>query len=231
MSHLYPRRRSVAAVSAAAVTIAVTAIAFAYGQTPSRARVASSQGHRPSAHAPEGAALAKAFPILADRRARVADRAQLAAIEAIIAHARSMAPIPGTDPTGGANAALARIGFDSLDDTIYLVPGSTRICEVEIRPGAGDSLSCGEMAAKERAGFFGYGATPGGWEVDGVLPAGSGNVSVTDSAGRTTTARSSSGGGFSISDTAPLAEARYTTPATGPRVVAIGIPAAPTPAG
>jgi hypothetical protein len=135
----------------------------------------------------------------------------------------------GHDPTGGANPAFARRIDSSDNSALYLVPGNGTLCHVSIREGRLAGGGCGEASLPEQQGSVGYGIVPGGYEVHGILPAGSGGVQITDANGKTSNVPVTSAGGFVYEAATPPVRLVFNTPAAGEQVRPIELtPPAPT---
>lgn len=169
------------------------------------------------------ARIAAEFPAL--RKALDASEAQQ-----LPAVAKIMSMLASQDEpaeTGGANSELARRISQVGEDAEYLVPGNEVLCMVSITVGHATGGGCAPASSVERTGTTSLTVVPGGYEVSGILPAGTSDVNITDSSGHTTTVSANADHAFQFFSAAPLARCAYDLPGGGQHVGSLELPPAP----
>ena len=135
---------------------------------------------------------------------------------------------------GGANVALARRISRDGESAEYVVPGNEVVCLVAISAGHATGGGCAPASLVETKGTTGLTVVPGGYEVSGILPTGTSDVTITTSSGSTTVVDANANHAFEFYSAAPLANLVYSLPGGGQHEGSLELPApahAPSPAG
>jgi hypothetical protein len=129
--------------------------------------------------------------------------------------------------TGGANSGLARRISLVGEDAEYLVPGNEVLCIVAIATGRARAGGCAPATSLETVGTTSLTVVPGGYELTGILPEGTRQVSVTDAPGETTVVAANANRAFHFFSAARLAELVYDLPGGGRHVGSLALPDPP----
>ncbi|MGP8241782.1 MAG: hypothetical protein ACLQQB_08480, partial [Solirubrobacteraceae bacterium] len=135
---------------------------------------------------------------------------------------------------GGANSELARRVSQNGENAEYVVPGNEVVCLVAISVGHATGGGCAPASSVESKGTTSLTVVPGGYEVSGILPTGTSEVSITTSSGNTTAVDANANHAFEFYSAAPLAKLVYALPDGGEHEGSLELPApahAPSPSG
>jgi hypothetical protein len=219
-------RRALSAV-AAVVIVAGSLTALALGDT-SAGSTSGSPGVPAIKQVPAG--IAAEFPALA--KSISADEAQqlptVARVMGTLASEGELAE------AGGANSALARRVSQDGDNAEYLVPGNEVVCLVAISVGHPTGGGCAPASSVETKGTTSLTVVPGGYEVSGILPTGTSDVTITTTSGTATVVDANANHAFEFYSAAPLSKLAYSLPAGGQHEGSLELPPltnAPSPAG
>jgi hypothetical protein len=214
-------RRRMIGTAAVGVLLAGSAAAFAVadGAGGNTARSSASAAIK---HVP--ARIAGEFPAL--RKALLANEAQQLPMVAKVMGTLESHDEPAE--IGGANSALARRISQDGDNSEYVVPGNEVVCMVAISSGAATGGGCAPASAVESTGTTSLTVVPGGYEVSGILPTGTSDVSITDVSGQTTAVTANSNHAFEFFSAAPLKRLTYALPNGTQHEGSLELPPAPT---
>jgi hypothetical protein len=129
--------------------------------------------------------------------------------------------------TGGANSALARRISLAGEDAEYLVPGNEVLCMVSIMGEHVTGAGCAPASSVETVGTTSLTVLPAGYELTGILPEGTLDVTITDASGKTTTVSANANHAFRLFSTEPLARLEYDLPGGKRHVGSLALPPAP----
>jgi len=167
--------------------------------------------------------IAAAFPAL-QKSLDASEAQQLPAVADVMSVLASRDE-PGS--TGGANSELARRISQVEEDAEYLVPGNEVLCMVSITAGHATGAGCAPASSIETTGTTSLTVVPGGYEVSGILPAGTSDVRITDAGGHATTVAANANRAFHFFSAAPLARLVYDLPGGAQHVGSLALPSAP----
>jgi len=134
----------------------------------------------------------------------------------------------------GANSALARRVSQDGENAEYVVPGNEIVCLVAISVGQATGGGCAPASSVETNGTTSLTVVPGGFEVSGILPTGTSDVTITTTSGSATVVDANANHAFEFYSTAPLAKVVYSLPAGGEHEGSLELPPpahAPSPTG
>jgi hypothetical protein len=115
----------------------------------------------------------------------------------------------------GANSELARRISQDGENAEYVVPGSEVVCMVAISVGHPTGGGCASASSVETTGTTSLTVVPGGYEVSGILPAGTRDVRITNTSQQTTVVAANENHAFEFFSAAPLAKLSYALPSGG----------------
>ena len=204
MKPRFVRRRAIGAVAVGVLAAgSATAFALADGATGGTGRPQATVTIK---HVP--ARLAQEFPAL-DKAMLASEAQQLPMV------AKVMGTLEGRDEPGelgGANSELARRVSEDGDNAEYVVPGDEVVCMVAISSGAAAGGGCAPASSVESTGSTSLTVVPGGYEVSGILPTGTDDVSITAADGQTTLVAANANHAFEFYSAAPLKRLTYALP-------------------
>jgi hypothetical protein len=128
---------------------------------------------------------------------------------------------------GGANSELARRVSQDGENAEYVVPGNGVVCMVAISVGHATGGGCAPASSVEAKGTTSLTVVPGGYEVSGILPTGTSDVSITNTSGNTTVVEADANHAFEFYSAAPLAKLVYSLPGGGQHEGSLELPAPP----
>jgi hypothetical protein len=135
---------------------------------------------------------------------------------------------------GEANSALARRVSQEGENAEYVVPGNEVVCLVAISVGHATGGGCAPASSVETKGTTSLTVVPGGYEVSGILPTGTSDVTITTTSGSATVVDANANHAFEFYSAVPLAKLVYSLPAGGEHEGSLELPPpahAPSPAG
>jgi hypothetical protein len=162
------------------------------------------------------------FPAL--RNARDASEArELPAVEA------AMSRISGTGELGassGANTELARRISQDGETAEWIVPGNEVLCMVSITMGHATGGGCAPSSSVENTGTTSLTVVAGGYELSGILPSGTNDISITNMGKQTTVVAANPNHAFEFFSATPLEKLSYALPGGGTHEGSLELPAA-----
>jgi hypothetical protein len=135
---------------------------------------------------------------------------------------------------GEANSGLARRVSRDGENAEYVVPGNEVVCVVAISVGHATGGGCAPASSVETNGTTSLTVVPGGYEVSGILPTGTRDVTITTASGDSTVVNANANHAFEFYSAAPLAKLVYSLPGGGQHEGSLELPPpahAPSPAG
>jgi hypothetical protein len=136
--------------------------------------------------------------------------------------------------SGEANSGLARRVSQDGENAEYVVPGNEVVCLVAISVGHATGGGCAPASSVETKGTTSLTVVPGGYEVSGILPTGTSDVTITTASGDSTVVSANANHAFEFFSAAPLAKLVYSLPGGGQHEGSLELPPpihAPSPAG
>jgi hypothetical protein len=125
---------------------------------------------------------------------------------------------------GGANSALARRVSQDGENAEYVVPGNEVVCLVAISVGHATGGGCAPAPSVEAKGTTSLTVVPGGYEVSGILPTGTADVTITASNGSATVVDANANHAFEFYSAVPLAKLVYSLPGGGEHEGSLELP-------
>ena len=114
------------------------------------------------------------------------------------------------------------------------MPGNEVVCLVAISVGHATGGGCAPASSVETNGTTSLTVVPGGYEVSGILPTGTRDVTITTASGDSTVVNANANHAFEFYSAAPLAKLVYSLPGGGQHEGSLELPPpahAPSPAG
>jgi hypothetical protein len=216
MRNTHVHRRLLGAV-AAGVIVTGSLTALALGD--------SSPGHTSAASVPTikqaPARIAAEFPALT-KAISASEAQQLPAVSSVIGTLASDGELAAA---GGVNSTLARRVSQDGENAEYVVPGNEVVCLVTISVGRGTGGGCAPASSVEANGETSITVVPGGYEVSGILPTGTSDVTITNTSGGATVVGANANHAFECYSAAPLAKLVYSLPGGGQHEGSLELPA------
>jgi hypothetical protein len=166
--------------------------------------------------------IAATYPALG--RALDAGEAQeLSAVAPVVAR------IAGRPESGlvAADTELARRISRIGEDSQYLVPGNEVLCVVSLSAGRATGGGCAPASSVAAVGTTSLTLVSGGYEVSGILPAGTAEVRITDASGNTSSVPANADHAFELFSAVPLLQLVYELPGGGRHVGTLSLPPPP----
>jgi hypothetical protein len=129
--------------------------------------------------------------------------------------------------TAQANSGLARRILQVGEDAEYLVPGNEVLCMVSITSGRATGGGCAPASSVETLGTTSLTVVPAGYDLTGVLPKGTTDVTISDATGRTSTVAANANHAFHFFSAAPLTQLVYRLPGGGRHVGSLALSSPP----
>lgn len=149
------------------------------------------------------------FPVLS----KTPDSEEMRQLPMVARAIESLGKLPGGLGGAGANPALARMYYRVGENAGYLVPGNADVlCSVQIYEGKPIGAGCGTASTWLAKGSVSTTVVPGGYEVSGLLPRGTKQVSVTGADGHTSSVDADAYGGFDFVGAGAITRIAYKLP-------------------
>ncbi|MGH2832728.1 MAG: hypothetical protein ACRDK2_08125, partial [Solirubrobacteraceae bacterium] len=215
-----------ASVAVLAIAGSATAIALADNTT-------TGAGAKPSAPAITEVPprIGSEYPALSKPR-DASEARQLPAVEAVMSR---VAERGEQAANSGANTEFARRISQNGESAEYLIPGNEVLCMVSITMNHTTGDGCAPSSSVESTGTTSLTVVPGGYELSGILPTGTTNISITNTSKQTTLVPANPNHAFEFFSATPLQKLSYALPTGGTHEGSLELPpprnAPPPPAG